>query len=450
MYLRESYMDKVCVEKQTDELSSSSSFDNSCDGNNRIDLTLLPDGSQRNKLLGKNKSSTHAKRVNISKEKLPSKKKNIPKTSGEDKNSSSENNKMSRRSSRTSIPTDRLTITDHSKSYLLENYRNENHDGNFDDVSCSSVDNVCDENSLNNGKSSSIKTQHEEDDFFADDETNDINTKDISALKQSDIQSFIINEVRQKKVALSLDEDEFWTKEQLNCLKGAYCTAKPTSNTFWEDIAASVDEKSAFECRDKWFSLVNTTDESLVPSKTSCHTNNSTRHHTENHEDDDIFRSTPFRLGSGSIASVLPSSQRKGNIGDLRNLSFEFDAIISSPILNGQQNARRTSGGFSPLKTPPTLLKAGYKGYIMKFVRGRRGVTALPQRMKKGKKKATKKTASHYVSVDKGDVHMNAMISPGGTVRVVVPTDSDLEDIILDSEDDDESDDEKSEVTNSS
>ena len=339
-----------------------------------------------------------------------------------------------RRSTRVPVPTDRLTIAKHGVRYLDESYIDKVF--NCDDASCSSVDESSDsykKEDLNANQKASPHTT--EDDFFVECTQNNDNSKSASSLNSLEVREFMKREVKPKKNVVLFGIDNDWTKEQIFCLQNAYEAVRPTSTTFWDDIASIMNDKNADECREKWFSLMNLVEEPFATNNNSSVLQKKMPiKDCGSSDNDDIFLSTPFRHGLKSMSSNDSTNETIGAyVGN--NLSLEFDAIISSPAMNHLQNRRRSSEGFSPLKTPPTLLKAGYKGYIMKFARSRRGLNALNQRKKKVKRK--KKIVSHYVSVDKGDVHMNAMISPGGTLKVIAPTDSDLEDIILDSEEED-------------
>ena len=80
----------------------------------------------------------------------------------------------------------------------------------------------------------------------------------------------------------------------------------PTSTTYWEDVSSAVGTKSAYDCRQKWFSLVATPRVKRATSKKESKSQlnaidckltgkDSSDVESDDDDDDDLFDATPFR-----------------------------------------------------------------------------------------------------------------------------------------------------------
>uniref|UniRef100_A0A7S2NSH4 Myb-like domain-containing protein n=1 Tax=Leptocylindrus danicus TaxID=163516 RepID=A0A7S2NSH4_9STRA len=245
------------------------------------------------------------------------------------------------------------------------------------------------------------------------------------------------------KDRIQMSPNSSWTKDQLKCLARAYAAASPTDHHFWRSVGLAVPEKSADECRERWFSTYQyekrsrrqekSTNLPMQPTKSSALENaHILSAPWQDHDEDDIFQSTPFKeTKRPSTAYTSGNEELSSDKSYHQELPFEFDAITASPA-NDLATARRcrSSFSFSPVLRNPSLVKVGYKGYIKNLSKGR----TVHNRKLKSKYK-TKcnggRDDSVHASVGAGDICLNAHLSPGGTVRVDTPTESDLEDMIL-------------------
>lgn len=221
--------------------------------------------------------------------------------------------------------------------------------------------------------------------------------------------------------------DISWTIDQLQELRDAYDAVDPLSSSFWEKVAANVDSKDEEECREKWFSIMYPDEKDrgmkLNLPISSCQLYNEKL--ANGLDDDDIFHSTPMRALNNDVLSM-----ENANLDS--QFPFEFDAIISSPSHIYSSSRRRSSGSFSPLKPDIGLVKVGYKGYITKLARNRRGISVFNRtRRKKGIRRSKTHQTTHHVSIEERNIQMDALLSPGGTIKVDAPTESDLEDLII-------------------
>ena len=196
-----------------------------------------------------------------------------------------------------------------------------------------------------------------------------------------------------------------WTARQISQLKEAQKLTKPTSNTFWDDIAALVDDKSATDCQERWFSLVKTPMPKLCkPSRM----NHAANHHPvvpSSNMDDDIFNSTPMR-----DLSELPS--------------FHGVTLTDNGLLGKLDFETRLTGAsagddlhFNGKNEMPS--KLGYKTYVL-------GMKRAINKSKKTKARNTQRVAMKKAgaynalsgSVRDDEVDLNALLTPGGTLKV--------------------------------
>ena len=251
-----------------------------------------------------------------------------------------------------------------------------------------------------------------------------------------------------------MDTDEsspgsMWSAEQVQALRKAYHAVEPTSFCFWEDVATGLDNgKTGEQCRDKWFSLVQTP---RLRAKKKGGSNSSGRGQGSGGKTpsvvrgdvDDLFQSTPYRRVNVNIEddgneSRNSCDESEGLIGDDDvMLPCDFGSPIShspSKMVNQAADADEDDDLNGGHDISPIHFRTGYKGYIKGLAKIRRrnggklrggANTALTPAIK------DKSGRNVSAKIGAGDVQMNGVLTPGGTVQVRAPTDSDLEDLVI-------------------
>ena len=266
--------------------------------------------------------------------------------------------------------------------------------------------------------------------------------------------SFAKAKASESRKANSTSDDQLspgstWSSEQVQALRKAYHAVEPTSFCFWEDVASGLDSgKTAEQCRDKWFSLVQTP-KVRAKKKVGRNGQRSGRKTPAalRKDVDDLFQSTPYRRVNVNIDEDGDDSgnscdESEGFIGDDDvMLPCEFGSPIShSPSKMVNQAAAEADEDGDRDNTrdiSPIHFRTGYKGYIKGLAKIRRR-NGGKRRGGGGGANATltpaiKDKSGRNVSakIGAGDVQMNGVLTPGGTIQVRAPTDSDLEDLVI-------------------
>ena len=200
-------------------------------------------------------------------------------------------------------------------------------------------------------------------------------------------------------------EPRKWTDDMIKSLKVAHSKADPTSISFWQDISRMVGERSAEECRDKWF------DFSGSPSRKTKKTGkNSSKakvsNRVEEKDEDDLFSSTPMKLSNPGLLK-LPSSKQKI---DAKASTFnKVVDLFSSPLLNRRKKPEKNCDS----SEKKLFFRPQYKSYLNDIRIGRVGGISKITRVNKNDKQRHIRA-----SVDDGDYEADASLSPGGTLRV--------------------------------
>ena len=240
-----------------------------------------------------------------------------------------------------------------------------------------------------------------------------------------------------------------WSVEQVQALRKAYHAVEPTSFCFWEDVATGLDNgKTGDQCRDKWFSLVQTP---RLRAKKKGSSNSSGRGQGSGGKTpsvvrgdvDDLFQSTPYRRVNVNIEddgneSRNSCDESEGLIGDDDvMLPCDFGSPIShspSKMVNQAADADEDDDLNGGHDISPIHFRTGYKGYIKGLAKiRRRNGGKLRGGANAALTPAIKDKSGRNVSakIGAGDVQMNGVLTPGGTVQVRAPTDSDLEDLVI-------------------
>ena len=207
------------------------------------------------------------------------------------------------------------------------------------------------------------------------------------------------------KVDNTQSEPRKWTDDMVKSLKVAHSKADPTSISFWQDISRMVGERSAEECRDKWFDFSGSP--SRKTKKTGKHSSKAkVSNRMEEKDEDDLFSSTPMKL-SNAAKLQLPSSHQKI---DAKASAFnKVVDLFSSPLLNRRKKPEKNCDS----SEKKLFFRPQYKSYLNDIRIGRVGGISKITRVKKNDKQRHIRA-----SVDDGDYEADASLSPGGTLRV--------------------------------
>jgi hypothetical protein len=218
------------------------------------------------------------------------------------------------------------------------------------------------------------------------------NNKDKSKVKRRVRISDEANKECNTDNSVDSNEDGQWASANLKALHTANRSVDPKSFSFWEDVSEIVGTKSATECREKWFSLVNTPVLKRKPMRGIFDVG-----------ENDNSRSTSF-----------------DEIGDLSNM------VVGSAIkIDKVEHNNASPHGDNKLAAYPQ----GYKTYIQNMGRN--------MRQKERKKNCNAgKSSNHPMKIgknlaeraDEGDVEVKCKLSPGGTLQVDTFGDTDTED----------------------
>ena len=224
------------------------------------------------------------------------------------------------------------------------------------------------------------------------------------------------------------EENDVWTQADLKALHRAHRIVDPTSFSFWEDVSEIIADRSAEECRHKWFSLAKTPEPKKQKQKKQGKRDIDTTDVVRSF-DDDIFNSTPMRSAFAIGESIDISDTAFEELGEISNIN------VGSAI---KINKIDHNDGCLPSNHDLTSCPHGYKTYLQKMGRSMRQKdtkkTQTYRDMNQPSFKIGKKLAER---VDEGDVQVKGRLSPGGTLRVDTFGDTDTEDY-LDYEDEDE------------
>ena len=206
--------------------------------------------------------------------------------------------------------------------------------------------------------------------------------KDRPPAPKRTLRAFTLHVPVLKREYVSEDVPE-WSEHQLDQLRAAHASVQPTSRSFWWEVSAHVNEKSAKECREMWFSF------SKTPKEKKSKPNNgmsSTVH-------DDLFQSTPMRALCPS-KKINPAMLKVGKppAKTLNSSSSQVDSV-QSPV--------------------PPVLARGYKGYLNNM----RKDMARAQKAK-GKTVVTKKESAKVLSEYDASADIRVRLTPSGTLRV--------------------------------
>jgi hypothetical protein len=228
------------------------------------------------------------------------------------------------------------------------------------------------------------------------------------------------------KVENSEGIDAIWSTDQLEQLRDAQLNVDPTSVSYWTDAASHVHGKSASECQAKWFSMTKTPAPKTKSRRVAVLPSDVNE---SNHDEDDIFQSTPMRgntfLNSNFLQTFtsvkmpqLPTPLQPSSVVDHDTLDQPVDAF--APIMKPVSKAflQRMKRNFTKAEaTMATKSKSLQKNHSSKNGKG-----------------LTEVLRDH-------DIDINIRLTPGGTLQVKSHVDHDEDDFWDDEYDADEEND---------
>jgi hypothetical protein len=220
------------------------------------------------------------------------------------------------------------------------------------------------------------------------------------------------------------ESPDHWKPTELQALRLAQKSVDPKSLSFWDDVSELVSEKTAAECREKWFSLFET------PAVKQNHKVRNVKRNAKlaplggyTRAEDDIFNATPMR----SILVNGDDDDDRYSGGGFEELIYIARMNIGSAIkVNTRKADNGTNCGESSSESIEST-KPLYKTYIQNMRRHmhrqspKRRRCVGPQQAQllglKGKKIA--------VRSEEGGIEVDGRISPGGTLRINTIDDND-------------------------
>jgi len=328
-----------------------------------------------------------------------------------------------RRSSRQTIPTDRLTIT-HKKSSKLSK-------------------NITTTSSMNqNYENADVKVLPPKKIVVitTDDIANESAPKGNIALTQAsatDKQDYPERPIPHSNANQShksynanddnIKDEDGWSTKEMQILRNCQKDIDPTSTYYWQEVANQVSSKSAMECQIKWQSLIPTpkvrravtkktsdkesaADNCVVAGAASTQDDN----YEEDDDEDDIFNSTPYR-----VADAVSGRPRNANM--FSSLGASTDRVTLTCL--------KPSKVVSKVKETPAL-KARRKGYNSYIENLRKDIN---RGEKKTKMKKTMSLIDHRHKLQQqinanmtiGENKLSGKLLSNGTVQIKVPDEND-------------------------
>ena len=216
---------------------------------------------------------------------------------------------------------------------------------------------------------------------------------------------------KQTKAQLnSTTGDGEWTHDEISMLRDAQKNVNPTSTLYWQEVAVQVGTKSSSECQSKWQAMVATPKVVRRATKkkdthalnTSVSYDDDDDNADEDEEEDDLFNSSPYRQA-------------------------EEDDIFASKAFS---NSFGSSTGFSPCikedtnsihqEEKPCALKFRRKGYNTYIENLRKDINRVKKK-KKNKPHKAKNVLNDTVNDIRvqGENHMSGnLLLSNGTIKI--------------------------------
>lgn len=307
-----------------------------------------------------------------------------------------------RRSTRQSKPTDRLTVASWKNK---KKKKNGERIVTFDSVERAdeSID---------------------EDDGNDEEQVESPNLETIKVVKEQKVKTTkfktennsIPKQAKQAKAPLNpTTGDGEWTNDEISMLRDAQKNVNPTSTLYWQEVAVQVGTKSSSECQSKWQAMVATPKiVRRATKKKDTHTlNTSVSYDDENDnddnddEEDDLFNSSPYRQAEVEEDDIFASKAFSTSFGSTTGLSPCIKEGTTS-IHQGEK---------------PSALKFRRKGYNTYIDNLRKDINRVEKKKKKNKSHKANKTSialndTVHNDIRVGENNMSGNLLPDGTVKI--------------------------------
>lgn len=210
-----------------------------------------------------------------------------------------------------------------------------------------------------------------------------------------------------KPSSSSPHEADLWSNEEVSVLRNAQSSIDPTLTSYWEEIAALVDGRSASQCREKWFSLIATPkgrppkENKKQPFRQPASKLNSNANEDFCDDEDDLFQSTPMREASFNSSNDLLTKNL--NKSSLFKTSFGLSPCVAAAV-------EKQAPGTASLNDRRT----GYKTYLDKL---RKDLNNPSQR--NTKKTAQNKTLKGYTTAQLDSGKWDKLMTDGSFALTV-------------------------------
>jgi len=300
-----------------------------------------------------------------------------------------------RRSTRQSKPTDRLTVA----SWKNKKKKNGERIVTFDSVERADESIDDDGNDEEQVESPTIET-----------------TKVVKEQKGKTTRFKTVNSIpKQAKAPLNpTTGDGEWTNDEISMLRDAQKSVNPTSTLYWQEVAVQVGTKSSSECQSKWQAMVATPKVvRRATKKKDTHTLNTSVSYDDeddnddnDDEEDDLFNSSPYRQAELEEDDIFASKAFSNSFGSTTGLSPCIKEDTTS-IHQGEK---------------PSALKFRRKGYNTYIDNLRKDINRVEKKKKNKPHKANKTSSALNDTVQNdirvGENNMSGNLLPDGTVKI--------------------------------
>lgn len=216
--------------------------------------------------------------------------------------------------------------------------------------------------------------------------------------------------------------DGEWTDTEVSMLRNAQKNIHPTSTLYWQEVAVQVGTKSSSECQIKWQSMVATP--KLVRKATKKNDTKSGKGELDvsisyddgdEEDEDDLFSSTPYRKAKEEEDIIV---SKFGSFENAAGLSCKKQS--TNAILAKQEEEQ------------PSALKFRRKGYNTYIENLRKDINRVEKNKKKNSKQrshhnANKQIVHSNIHANLGIGEMSGKLLSNGTIKISMQDDDELE-----------------------
>jgi len=207
--------------------------------------------------------------------------------------------------------------------------------------------------------------------------------------------------------------DGEWTNDEISMLRDAQKNVNPTSTLYWQEVAVQVGTKSSSECQSKWQAMVATPKiVRRATKKKDTHTLNTSVSYDEeddnddDDEEDDLFNSSPYRQAEVEEDDIFASKAFSNSFGSSTGLSPCIKEGTTS-IHEGEK---------------PSALKFRRKGYNTYIDNLRKDINRVEKKKKNKPHKSNKTSNALNDTINdirvQGENNISGNLLPDGTVKI--------------------------------